>query len=305
MCLDSLSFFVAGQKKFTKRQKLCYTAIVKFAVTNWTWDIETFRKKMKKFIFVDNPLSLNQTARLFDDQLSEHFLKMVDYIQKDPIYDPANPYTQFDWYVHAEDPKYRQRFGAKPWDPSNEAYMKERAEWLAERRRKKRREDEAKRKRLSAVGRRSTSARSSAVGQGATSARSSAVGQGSISGRSETPSESPPLPIPIYSQVATPESIVEESSSSHSSESKGRLMMPVSHPPSPAGPAIKYEQPPEVASQPSHKSVVYYRKASVTYYKNHRDMGNRTVREFMVSLNYTRTCQLSVFWLSIIPSRCS
>ena len=270
VCLGCLSMFIAGQKKFTKRQKLCYTAIVKFAVTNWTWDIETFRRKMKTFIYVDNPLSLNQTARLFDDQLSAHYLKMVDYIQNTPIYDPANPYMQFDWYVHAEDPNYRQRFSRRPWNPSGEAYMKHRAEWLAEFRRKKKREEAAKRKRLSAVGRRSTS------------------------GRSKTPSETPPLPIPIYSNAATPECIVEETSSSRSSESRVLLMKPVSHPPSPIWPAIKYEQPPEVAAQPSHKSVVYYRKASVTYYKNHRDMGNRTVREFMVSLNYMSALRILV-----------
>ena len=278
VCIGSLFLFVAGQKKFTKRQRLCYTAIVKFAVTNWTWDIETFRRKVKRFIYVDNPLSQNQTARLFDDQLSAHYLKMVDYIQNTPIYDPAHPYTQFNWYVHAGDPKYRQRFATKPWDPSGEAYMKERAEWLEELRRKKKRDEAARRRRLCAVGRKSTS------------------------GRSKTPSETPPLPIPIYSKAATPECIVDESSSAQSSQSKGRLMKPVSHPPSPSGPAIKYEQPPEVASTPSHKSVVYYRKASVTYYQNHRDMGNRTVREFMVSLNYMRTCHLSVlFWSAKIP----
>ena len=96
---------------------MCYTAILKFAVTNSIWDVAKYRKP-EKFTLVYNPLNVTQMGGLFDDDQSMHFRKMKKYIENNAYYDPKSPYTALKWYVHVNDPDYKPHFPTKPWDPT-------------------------------------------------------------------------------------------------------------------------------------------------------------------------------------------
>ena len=95
---------------------MCYTAILKFAVTNTIWDVAKYRKP-EKFTLVDNPLDVAHVGGLVhDDDHSRHFKKMKKYIENNVYYDPNSPYTALKWYVHVNDPDYKPHFPKKPWD---------------------------------------------------------------------------------------------------------------------------------------------------------------------------------------------
>ena len=108
--------------KFTPRQKLCYTAIAKFAVTNSSHQCpeQTHEHKrghgVKKRIFYQADLPINVVG-VQEDQLSLHFAKVKRFVEAHPLYNPESPYTKFKWYVHADAPGYKPRFSKKPWVP--------------------------------------------------------------------------------------------------------------------------------------------------------------------------------------------
>ena len=253
-----MSLLVATQRRFTKRQMLCYTAIVKFAVTNSTWDINKYRKrKMYKLDY--KPLDINQVARLDDDQLTLQYEKIKEYIETSPIYDPNSPYTDFTWYVDVDDPGYKPNYLTKQWTPYTERAPRRTTLGVHA----DPRMAEFKRRRSAAIRRCNIKQKQLEAANAAGGKQSRVVGEKSHTSSTHRASR------PSLSHGPSQPSSIHRPSQSISPE--------LSVPPEP------YEEPQEVTSQPPIKSVLYYRKVSVSYYQKNRDMRSPTIRQVLVS----------------------
>lgn len=258
-------FIVATERKFTLRQKLCYTAIVKFAVTNSMWDVNKSRiKKNKKEFGYFNPHE--QTFGIEEDALTLYFNRLVDYAKCNPTYDQESPYLNAKWYVHVEDPNYKPRFPKKPWDPSDKVDWAPRKTTLGY---EPDPQLEALRKRRKDAKRRASFREKLKEAEEGTKAPTSkrASGVGVI--------HSPhPHSAPASFDRSSPRSSMHQHTSQRQSQPK---LMLISEEPAP------YEEPPEVAAQSPYKAMNYYRRQSMSYYKNNRDTKKPTVRQMLVS----------------------
>ena len=345
--------FAAKEKRFTPRQKLCYTAIAKFALTNSSRQFpnqnpkQKSRHRLKKRIFYQADVPID-TAGVQEDKLSLHFAKVKHFVEAHPLYDPDSPYTKFKWYVHAEDPGYKPRFPKKPWVPCDrtdlaprKTYLGYEPDPLVERMRirregakqlKKHRatqklkeaeaaEEAANSRRLSdavdtdnrampSLVRHSSQQQSLSQRHGLAStdqppSKLTPVNTPPKSVSSHLPSEaspvkpfspetpvkpsSPATPAPSPPQATAaprPSQAKPAQSPSQTAPAAQYYLRPEpAHRPSTAReePSVQYQEPEEVASQPPHKSVKYYQKESMEYYKRNRDMHSPTVRQLLVS----------------------
>ena len=277
-CILILSCLVAMERKFTLRQKLCYTAMVKFAVTNSMWSINKCKKK-KKPKEDYNPLDVTHTCGIGEDERTLYYEKMMRYIKTSPVYDQESPYVKNKWYVHVEDPNYKPQFPKKPWDPSDKVDWAPRKTTLGHEQdprleETRRRKQDAKRR--AALRQKQKEAEEAAEAVEAAEAAAAADAE-------EAEDALGPLQSSIH-RSSQHSSSHRPSQSSLSRRSSQSPHVEVSEPPEP------YEEPTEVASHSPAKSMNYYRKTSMTYYKHNRDIRNPTVRQMLVG--DVRLCHL-------------
>lgn len=202
-----------------------------------------------------SPLDINQIAGLDEDRLTLHYEKMKEYIETSPIYDPNSPYTDFTWYVHVEDPGYKPNLPTKQWTPYTERAPRRTTLGVHA----DPRMAEFKRRRSAAIRCCNIKQKQLEAAKAAGGKQSSVVGEKSHTSSTHRASR------PSLSHGPSQPSSIHRPSQSISPE--------LSVPP----------EPPEVTSQPPIKSVLYYRKLTVSYYQKNRDMRSPTVRQVLVS----------------------
>ena len=282
------------ERQFTPRQKLCYTAIVKFAVTNSTWDFK--KPRFKRATTIREVFDPRETTEgLPEDVLTLYYNRIVSFTKGNPRYDQNSPYVKSKWYVHVEDPNYKPRYPKKPWDPSDKVDWAPRRTNLGYDEVDPELEVIMRKRRKAAIQRAALIAKQLKADEEAERAERAQRAAGSKTqsslGRKTHSTHPPSHPTSASSSRRSSQSAGSQphSLSFHPTlptvTSKSDEMTPCEELPEEAAQSPeKAAQSPEKAAESPFKAMKHYQTRSTTYYQNQRKTNCPTVRNMLVSM---------------------